>query len=160
MGVEIVPMQLHVVPQCAAILSSTPLWRDVYGVTYDRAVRLFTDGLADSYQTFLVAQMNGKVVGLADYVKHGAFFFGSYLRLLAVHADYRSQGIGAQLLSQVEAVVHKSTPNMFLLATQENTEAHRFYIKMGYKHVGTLPDFVVKGVTECIFWKRLMSEYI
>ena len=156
MTMTIVPMQEQHINGCAEIMATTSLWRDYYGVTYERSVQSFASGLADQRQIFLVALHGTQVVGFTDYIEYGAFFFGSYLRLLAVHEDYRGQGIGTQLITRVEANVREQTPNLFLIATQENTVAHHFYQKIGYKHVGMLPDFVVPGITEFIFWKRLI----
>lgn len=155
MKVDIIPMtEAHVIP-CAKILSSTPLWVTSYGVTYQSALRTFRVGLADPQQTLCVAMNADEVVGLAYYGERGAFYFGSYLRLLAVHEAYRGQQIGGQLLAYVEDHVKTITPSLFLLATSKNTDAHRFYERHGYTHVGALPDYVIQGITEFIFWKKL-----
>jgi ribosomal-protein-alanine N-acetyltransferase len=44
---------------------------------------------------------------------------------------------------------------MVLLCSDFNTEAQRFYRRAGYEQVGALPDYVVPGVAELIFRKRL-----
>jgi len=156
MSVEIAPLDADHVAACAAIMAETALWRDTYGVTAERAERALRTALDDTVQTLCVALDSASVVvGFACYARRGAFFHGSYLRLLAVHPDHRGQRIGEQLLHHVEANVLNETPNLFLLATEHNQGAQRFYQRLGYQHVGALPDFVIPGITEYIFWKCL-----
>lgn len=153
--IEIQPMLESHVDIAARILSTTPLWVKSYGVTYASAQRTLHAGLADTMQTLCVALHDEQVVGLVYYGQRGAFYFGSYLRLLAVDATYRGKGVGGQLLSYVERQVQPVTSSLFLLATEHNVDAHRFYQRHGYMHVGAIPDFVAVGITEYIFWKRL-----
>lgn len=44
-------------------------------------------------------------------------------------------------------------PNVFLVTTTVNEGAKRFYEKNGYKKIGEIPDFIVEGLHEYIFWK-------
>lgn len=155
MNIQIVPLEANHIPECAKILGTTPLWVESYGATIEWGLRTLEDGLADPTQTLRTAVDGEKVLGFAYYGMRGAFYYGSYLRLLAVRADYRGQGVGAKLLRDVEERVAAKTPNLFLISTRENTAAHRFYERHGYAHIGTLPGFVVPHITEYIFWKQL-----
>ena len=68
--------------------------------------------------------------------------------------DARSKGIGAKLVGFVEEMTFSSgLPNVFLVTTTVNEGAVKFYQKIGYKIIGTIPDFVKKGLDEFIFWK-------
>jgi len=44
-------------------------------------------------------------------------------------------------------------PNVFLVTTTLNEGAVKFYQKIGYKIIGTIPDFVEEGLDEYILWK-------
>jgi len=41
------------------------------------------------------------------------------------------------------------------LCSDFNTDAQRYYEKHGYSRVGAIPDYVVPGITELIYRKRL-----
>jgi hypothetical protein len=45
--------------------------------------------------------------------------------------------------------------HVFLLVTDSNSSAQRFYRRLGYTHIGAIPDYVVPGITELIFFKKL-----
>jgi GNAT superfamily N-acetyltransferase len=68
---------------------------------------------------------------------------------------HRSTGIGQRLLDAAEEQVRPISRDMFLLCSDFNVGAQRFYIRQGYVQVGALPDYVVPGITELIFRKRL-----
>ncbi len=156
MSIEIAPLDAEHIAACAAIMAETALWRDTYGVTAERAAQALQAASDDTDQTLCVAlDPAAVVVGFACYARRGAFHHGSYLRLLAVHPAYRGQRLGEQLVQHVEANVLDETPHLFLLATAHNQGAQRFYQRLGYQHVGALPDFVIPGITEYIFWKCL-----
>jgi predicted GNAT family acetyltransferase len=53
-----------------------------------------------------------------------------------------------------EAQLFAQTREIFLLVSDFNTDAQRFYARLGYHQVGALPDYVVRGVSELIFWKK------
>jgi ribosomal protein S18 acetylase RimI-like enzyme len=44
---------------------------------------------------------------------------------------------------------------VFLLTSDFNEDAQAFYRRLGYQQVGAIPDYVVPGITELIFYKRL-----
>ncbi|MEL6150949.1 MAG: GNAT family N-acetyltransferase [Chloroflexota bacterium] len=150
-------MDVHL-PACADILATTPLWRDHYSVTREKALHLLRQGMADTAQTLCVALEGEMLVGFAYYGVRGALFHGTYLRLLAVREDLRGQGLGKQIMAYVEQDVQGTTPHLFLLAAEDNTGAHRFYERLGYQHIGSLPGYVVPHLTEYIFWKRLVAR--
>jgi ribosomal protein S18 acetylase RimI-like enzyme len=65
--------------------------------------------------------------------------------------------VGAKLLEAYEAEVAKVSGHAFLLASQDNAGAHRFYERHGYRRVGLLPALVLPDEDEVLFWKRLRT---
>jgi GNAT superfamily N-acetyltransferase len=93
--------------------------------------------------------------GLARFCRRGQLGAGGYLNLLALHPGYEGRGIGTSLLRAVEQEVLSHSAILFLLTSDFNTGAQRFYARHGYTHAGALPEFARPGITEQIFWKRL-----
>lgn len=95
-------------------------------------------------------------IGMSRVVHSGMFgHIGGYLKLIAVCRNAQGKGIGSLLLSASERLVLAHSRDLFLLASDFNEAAHTFYLRHGYSHVGSLPDFVRPGITEFIFRKRL-----
>jgi ribosomal protein S18 acetylase RimI-like enzyme len=117
-------------------------------------------------QALLLAEINGKdgepgeLVGLARVLHGGAagqFGRGGYLKLIALRSGYEGWGIGRLLLNAVEHTVAARSSELFLLTSDFNHGAQRFYERAGYRRVGELPDFVHAGISEIIYWKRLAA---
>jgi ribosomal protein S18 acetylase RimI-like enzyme len=96
--------------------------------------------------------------GLSWFLFSGTLGLGGYLRLMAVSPYAHRKGIGSALLSAYEAAVATQSRHTFLLCSDFNVEAQRFYERHGYAKVGRLPSLVVSGVDELIYWKRLTDE--
>ncbi len=97
-------------------------------------------------------------VQLGPSAAHGHFGRGGYLRLIALRPGQQGRGTGQKLLAAVEETVRARHPDLFLLTSDFNTAAQRFYERAGYARVGALPDFVQAGITEIIYWKRLHPQ--
>lgn len=147
--VHVRPMVPGDVPGCAAIVGATPLWSERYGVSAQRAVRLF-DTAFERKEGLLVAETD-RIVGFAWFLLRGGFGRSGYLRLIGVDPSYRGEGVGALLLSAVEAAVGD---DLMVLASDFNEGARRFYERHGYAAVGRLPGYVLAGVDEIVYWRR------
>lgn len=137
------------VPACAAIVGATPLWRERYGISGERAVRLFETAF-ERKEGLFVAETD-RVVGFAWFLLRGGFGRSGYLRLIGVAPSVRSEGVGALLLSAVEAAVGD---DLMVLASDFNAGARRFYERHGYVAVGRLPGYVLPEVDEIVYWRR------
>jgi ribosomal protein S18 acetylase RimI-like enzyme len=79
---------------------------------------------------FLVAELDGRIVGA---VLGGFDGRRGMVYHLAVQADQRSKGIGAELMTELEQrLKEKGCIRYYLLVTYENQEAIRFYEKRGW----------------------------
>ncbi len=103
----------------------------------------------------LVAEEGGALAGLAWFLRTGTLALGGYLRLIAVLDPAQGRGTGAALLAAFEAEVAKASAHAFLLVSDFNAGAQRFYERHGYARVGPLPGLVLPGVAEVLYWKRL-----
>src|SRR5262249_16186050 len=93
--------------------------------------------------------------GLAWFHTSGTFAMGGYLRLLAVVAGAERRGAGAALLAEFERRVAEARRHAFLLVSEYNIDAQRFYERHGYARVGSLARLLLPDVDELIYWKRL-----
>ncbi len=152
--VTIRPMIAADIEPCAIVMAVSPLWQR-YRVTVESASARFTAALNDG-ATIFVADDGGKPLGFVWVVLRGAFNRSGYIPLIGVDAAQRGGGIGQQLLDAAEDWVRQSSAHdMFLLCSDFNVDARRFYQRQGYAQVGAIPDYVISGVTELIFHKRL-----
>jgi ribosomal protein S18 acetylase RimI-like enzyme len=137
-------------PALARALASLPLMLR-YGQTVERLESSLAGAMARG-EGVLVYD-DGGPRGLAWYLPTGTLGVGGYLRLLAVSPDAHGGGIGAKLLDGYEAAVFKSSAHAFLLVSDFNEAAQRFYERHGYQRVGALPGLVLADVSELIYWK-------
>ncbi len=141
------------VPRLAAGLEHLPLMvrygRDAARIAGDLAAALSRgDGL-------LVDDEGGAVLGLAWYLPSGTFALGGYLRLIALVPSALGSGAGARLLAAFEARVAATSRHAFLLVSDFNAAAQRFYERHGWSRVGAIPGLVLPDVAELVYWKRL-----
>ncbi|MCE2490077.1 MAG: GNAT family N-acetyltransferase [Anaerolineae bacterium] len=81
---------------------------------------------------------------------------GAYLRLICVHPDWQGQGLGLALLEACEAAARaRGQEHLMLLVSDYNVRAQSFYLRCGYVQAGALTEYVLPGVDELLFWKRL-----
>jgi ribosomal protein S18 acetylase RimI-like enzyme len=146
------------IPVIARWMVEIPLWQR-YGITVEQAESMFTRALQSGDWLFTAdvgpqATTQTTNRGFAWCMPGGAFGRGAYLRLIGVHPEWAGAGLGSALLAHVEAAAHPRFRDIFLLVSDFNVEAQRFYQRHGYQQVGALAGFVLPDVIECIYWKR------
>lgn len=150
----IVPLQAEYIVSCARIMTDNTLWQR-YDVTQSQAEEQISQGLASSDARILVALEEETITGFIWYYTKGTFHHGAYIRLIGIHPEHQRKGIGAKLMKSAEADIATVTPHIFLLASDFNENAHRFYHRLGYENIGTVPNFAKDGISEMIFYKIL-----
>ncbi len=133
---------------CAAIMAASEPW-----VTLERDYDASLAVVRNPDREVWVAIADGRVVGFLVLAMRGGF--PGYVQSIGVEEGWRSRGVGRALLSRVEARVFEETPNVFLCVSSFNPRARQFYESKGYRHVGTVPDYVVSGHDELIMRKSL-----
>jgi ribosomal protein S18 acetylase RimI-like enzyme len=89
---------------------------------------------------FLVAESDSQVVGVIMGAWDGR---RGWLHHLAVHPNYRQQGVASALLDEVERrLTAKGCLKVNLLVHRDNTVARRLYAQRGYQE---MTPFVVMG---------------
>jgi ribosomal protein S18 acetylase RimI-like enzyme len=154
--VSIRPLMAPDIPRIAAWMAATPLWQR-YRLTEANARSGLEQALSRA-DVLLVADAgseNGRACGLAWCLREGAFGRSTYLRILGVQASHTGLGIGATLLARAEQIAAETTDALFLLVSDFNVEAQRFYQRQGYRQIGAIPGYVLPDVTELIYWKHL-----
>lgn len=147
------PLRPEDVSRLAAALARLPLL-----VRYRRDARLLGDDLRTGMERgdgLLAEERDGDVRGLAWFVRGGTLGLGGYLKLLAVAPQSTGEGVGAALLAAFETEVAKASHHAFLLVSDFNEGAQRFYERHGYVRVGAVPGLVLPDVSEVVYWKRL-----
>ena len=134
---------------CAEIMTTSEPWVTL-GRTMEQAQRILGD--RDVQETY-VAVHDGAVVGFVILVVKGAFV--GYIRTIAVHAAWRSRGLGRRLIWFAEERIFRDSPNVFLCVSSFNPRARALYERLGYEAVGELRDYVVRGHSEWLMRKTL-----
>jgi hypothetical protein len=104
-----------------------PLTRDRKGFL-DRVMRRIEQG------RIFVAVENGKLLFKADVVSLTTDV--AYLEGIYVPADRRGEGIGSSCLAKVGMRLMNSVRTVCLLSNSEGSNAHRSFMKAGFKHTG------------------------
>ncbi|MFN8473464.1 MAG: GNAT family N-acetyltransferase [Anaerolineae bacterium] len=154
--IHIAPITPDTLPACAALMAATPLWQH-YGVTRQGAAATLMKALQEGGQC-IVALEGETVAGFVLYYPRGAFARSGYIRLIGVAPQRQSHGVGERLMAAAEAVMGAVSSDVFLLVSDFNVRAQSFYRRHGYAQVAALPDYVIPGVSELLFWKRLSEE--
>jgi len=145
------------IPKCAHIASKSTL-SDVYGFTEEAWITQLTAALKEEINILIVALEEETITGFAWAHPKGAFLTAPYLRFIAVNPHYQGKGIGAKLISEFEYQTRHIKRDFVLLVSSFNLGAQALYMRLGYKKVGELADFVVPGVTEYLMVKNWEKE--
>ncbi len=147
------PLLAADVPALARGLAALPLMVR-YGRTPEKLEAALTAALGRG-EGLLIAEEGGAPAGLAWFLPAGTLAMGGYLRLIAVLGAGQGRGTGAALLAAFEEAVSRESAHAFLLVSDFNDGAQRFYERHGYRRVGALPGLVLPDVGEVLYWKRL-----
>jgi len=149
--ITIRPFAREDIAEIACWVAATPLWQR-YHVTEASSAERLANGLTNG-ATIFVAARAGAVLGFVWLVARGAFNRSVYIQLIGVRPEARTGGVGRALMEFAES--RAGSRDIFLLVSDFNTDAQKFYARLGYKQVGKLDDYVVEGIAELIFWKRV-----
>ena len=149
LGMIIRPMRgMEEARVCARVMAESEPW-----ITLRRGFDHALAGLINPSLEVYVACAGDAVAGHIAVNMHGAFT--GYIQVLAVAAEWRSRGVGAQLMQFAEQRIFRESPNVFLCVSAFNPRAQKFYARLDYERIGELKDYVVAGQSEIFMRKTL-----
>lgn len=89
----------------------------------------------------LIAEGDGKLAGVLTYVLNG-----QACEVLTLHATVSRRGIGTALLEAVERIAGAAgCQRLWLITTNDNIDAMRFYQRRGFRMAGLYADAVTES---------------
>jgi len=92
------------------------------------------------------AEVRGIVVVQPDVL------LGDFIALLAVRPEHAGQGLGRALVADTAARTFRRRRWLYTSSDAANRPAARFYRRIGFERVGSLPHLVQAGSTE-LLWR-------
>jgi ribosomal-protein-alanine N-acetyltransferase len=136
---------------CAAMMSTTDPWITI-GRTFEECLEIVRE---PAREVCVARRSGGEVRGFVIINMGGAFI--GYIQILCVAVDARGTGLGTQLIRFSEERILRETPNVFICASSFNPRARALYERLGYEPVGMLKDYVIRGESELLLRKTIMS---
>ena len=138
---------------CVKILQNSDLGK-AYFNDYEKAKNMLTYAV-EQKDVYVALDEDEKCMGFVYYMQKGVFGSYPYLHIIAVKEEYRSLGIGKQLMKYFEENASEYTSTkLFLTVDDFNPRAKKIYENLGYHCVGELPDFYKKGINCFLMMKR------
>ncbi|MEX0896260.1 MAG: GNAT family N-acetyltransferase [Patescibacteria group bacterium] len=118
------------------------------------------DSLKNDHHRYWYVEVEGNIIA-AMGVRENKYGSGGYVMdedYLAVHRDYRQQGIANAMLAEVEKFV-KEVGGRYIHVLSCDIDsyapARTFYERNGYKKVAEIPDYYVEGEGRIDFFKAV-----
>ena len=131
---------------CAGMMATSDPWV-FFGRTFEQCLARVTNPAGEVW----VAREDGNARGFIILVLQGAFV--GYIQIVCVAAEVRGSGVGSQLVAFAEERIFAEFPNVFLCVSSINPRARQLYERLGYKLVGELDDYLVRGYSEFLMRK-------
>ena len=151
MDIKIEKGSLKYLDDCEEALLNSELGNR-YFETEESAQKAIKEGL--EHGNLYIALDSDICVGFAWYIPKGAFHSFPYLHIISVKKEYRGKGIGRKIIEFLEKIVFENVDKIFLVVSDFNPNAKRFYEKAGYRQVGEIPNLYRKGITEYLMMKE------
>ncbi|MBP1532838.1 MAG: GNAT family N-acetyltransferase, partial [Ruminococcus sp.] len=100
MNIHIQPADMKYIDSCVDILQNSDLGK-AYFSDYEKAADMLTYAVGQK-NVYVALDENEKCLGFIYYMTNGVFGSYPYLHIVAVKEEYRSCGIGKQLIKYFE----------------------------------------------------------
>ncbi|ABN52995.1 MAG TPA: ribosomal-protein-alanine N-acetyltransferase [Hungateiclostridium thermocellum] len=114
---------------------------------------LIEEVLNNRMAIYITAKVNGKAIGYAGMWK---IFDEGHITNIAVHPEYRQNGIGSRLVEKlVDIAKERGIVKMTLEVRKSNLAAQALYCKYGFKEMGLRKGYYAdNGEDAIIMWKE------
>lgn len=133
---------------CARLMAGSEPWITL-GRGYQTSLEIIQDRSRDVY----LARDEAGLAGFLILCLTGAFV--GYIQTIVIAPARRGQGLGSRLVEFAEQRILQVSPNIFMCVSSFNLGARRLYERLGYKVVGELTDYIVRGHSELLLRKTL-----
>ncbi len=136
---------------CAEMMAKSEPWLTLK-LDFAHAFELLSDPMKEVY----LARLGGALAGHIALNMSGPF--AGYIQVLAVAPEWRSRGIGAQLIQFAEQRIFRESPNVFLCVSGFNLRAQEFYACRRQERIGVLKNYVIGGASEFLLRKSIAPK--
>lgn len=148
-GLTISPLQNEADARaCARLMATSEPW-----ITLGRSYEASLDIIGDRSREVYLARDEAGLAGFVILCMTGAFV--GYIQTICIDPLRRGQGLGSSLVEFAERRILKVSPNVFMCVSSFNVDAKRLYERLGYKVVGELTDYIVRGHSELLLRKTV-----
>ncbi len=133
---------------CARLMAASEPW-----ITLGRSYGTSLDIIQDPSREVYVARDETGLAGFLILCMTGAFV--GYIQTICIAPTRRGQGLGSRLVEFAEQRILQVSPNVFMCVSSFNLDALRLYERLGYKVIGELTDYIVRGHSEFLLRKTL-----
>ena len=124
----------------------------------EEAKKVFFNELEKEFH-YIVAIENNEILGLVTWLVHGLPKHGLFeLDRICILGSSRGKGIGKKLLNALIEDANgwyinrnEQARKLYLLTHEDNTNAHLFYERVGFKHETTLKDHYYNDQGERVY---------
>ncbi|MCK5633333.1 GNAT family N-acetyltransferase [bacterium] len=109
----------------------------------------------DKENKFYIATISKKIVGCGGFSKRNDTSGVYSLNWLAIHPDFKREGIATDLYKFIETSVQKLDARLIILSAGSNEENQHFYKKMGFKSSARIPKYYNKTKDLLWYYKHL-----
>lgn len=156
-SLRLVPVTQHHADQLARIFATLSPWSD-YGISAEHLSRYLQTEEAGAPRLIITdAKNSSREIGALGLRFN--WMYGPYIQFLALVPAVQSQGIGTAILNHIEQIARDHQQrNLWVVASEINHKAIRFYENFGFKKAGVLEDLVADGHNEVLFRKHLIAD--
>ncbi len=144
--------ELNHLSDCKVALLNSKLGEE-YFPSEKKVHDLLREGINNG-EIYVAIGQDNKCLGFIWIIWEGMFHVCPMVHVIAVQEKYRSKGIGKELFAFFEKLAFPAYSKAFLVVSDFNPDAMRFYEQLGYKKVGEIPDLYKAGVTEYLMMKK------
>ena len=139
---------------CARFMAASDPWKTI-GRDYSACLATLSDSTRERFGAWSDDEIAGFII-----LNLGGPLLG-YIQTVCVSEAFRGSGVGSELVAWAEKRIFEVAPNVFLFVSSFNHGARRLYERLGYRVVGEVPDYLIRGASEILMRKTIgpLSEF-